>query len=360
MDARVALDASWREWSRSACARAAATPPPGLVEPAAVRGDSRQPDTTSRAHFDFGPVVSRPGLSLSHVYPVTNRSAGPIRVVRAINMKSCCGEVELEPATLEPGESTDLAVTVHIHEANGQVTHWATVETDPPSEPGLAFWTSVTAYPAAVIEAEGPANPPILPGGELVRRFRLIAHGTAEDPPAALDDAAIECALPADWEGPTADRELDGGLVRRERAFTVRARGEGTIGRRVEEVRVALAGEILARSVARWEVAPALVANPPGLIARGGATLERKLLVRTVDGRPFSIRSIGSDLGCVGLPEAPAEASPMHVLAVTVRPGPDDAGRTGRITIDTDHPAQPTVEVAVYVGGGAASEEAER
>src|SRR5579883_974602 len=56
--------------------------------------------------FDFGHVIGGPGRTLIHHYQITNMAGRPVRLLRAINSKPCCGEIErFEAATLQPSQS---------------------------------------------------------------------------------------------------------------------------------------------------------------------------------------------------------------------------------------------------------------
>jgi len=108
----------------------------------------------------------------------------------------------------------------------------------------------------------------------------------------------------------------------------------------------------------RWEVAPAVRADPPGLVISANAP-QRKHFIALIghDERPFRLTRVEIDLAGVEV-EADLDASkPTHRLDVTIQPGPDNTGKPGQLTIATDHPEQSTVEVSVFISGGLANTE---
>jgi hypothetical protein len=302
------------------------------------------------SQFDFGPVVGTPGSTVRHIYLLRNTSDEPIQIARVNNMKPCCGEVSIASNTIPPRESVELVVIVHVNEVKGQVTHWATVETDPPSPVPIEFRTSVTAYPALSLEPEEPSTKKTLPGIGIVRSFRLTAYGTLDKPPPTLGELDIEGALPAKWDGPATETTLENKLVRHERTLNVCIKGDAEPGHHAEEVRVKLGDNIQVRSDVLWEVVPIIVANPSGIVADGDRLSVRTLMIRSMDKKAFTIKSITSDLDSVKLPTVPSDMAAFHNLQITIRPVPAEKGRAGKITVKTDHADNHNIQIAVYIG----------
>ena len=309
-------------------------------------------DDTGRRH-DFGAVIGHPGLTLRHAYPLVNTTDGPVRILRAVNHKPCCGDVALKPTTLGPGEAETLEVFVRVGETLGPLGHFAAVETDHPGAEALEFVTTVTAHPRFRIEREGEAMPTLLPNEDARRTFVAFSYGTRDDPPPPLDESAIESALAVEWLGPAERRSLDGGVTEGSRSFSVLLTAAGVVGRRAEEIRLIEGGEIALRYPLRWEVIPAIRASPPGLVVSHAAgSTDRRVLLHSGDGRAFRIEGVESDLAGLDIQAESVGSKCAHIVEISIRPGPDNAGKAGRVSIATDHPGQPLVEVAIYISGG--------
>ena len=302
-------------------------------------------DEASRRH-DFGAVIGRPGLTLRHAYPLVNQTDGPVRILRAVNHKPCCGDVALEPTTLGPGEAATLEVAIRVNQALGPIAHYAVVETDHPGAGQLDFETTVHAYSRARIEGSGRSFPSLLPDEEARHRFVASSCGTSDAPSLSLGDGDLESALAIRWDGPAEEREIDSGMTERSRPFSILLPADGRVGPRAEDI-VLNGGEgedAATRYTVRWEVVPPLDATSKMAVF----TPERRecaLLIRARDGAPFRVTEITFD--APGLRGDVQETAPARVQTVRVESeqSPADAGRPTTMSIVTNHPDQETVEV---------------
>lgn len=304
---------------------------------------------------DLGVVVGGPGRTRDQTFSLVNRSRRPVRLLRAINAKSCCGEVlSLSPTVIRPGEAASLAVRIKLGQTIGSLSHRALVETDHPDAPSLEFWTLADVRPRARIEESAEPSTRLFPGMEASRGFTLVALGTATDPPMALDDAAIRSPLPIKWVGPAADEPLDGGVIQRTRPFEVGLKAGVAVGPRIDEIRFVVGDEVLLNHVFRWEVSPAIRATPGGIVAPATAEVHTvKILLSAQDGRPFRVTGVGPKPEGVEVKSAVAKPAKAHTILVVITPG---AARVGKAVIQTDHPSQSTVDVAIYAPGPAVAE----
>ena len=326
------------------------------------RSDLRESPTTpfgdlaDRRH-DFGAVVGRPGRTLTHAYLLTNSTSGPVKVLQAVNAKPCCGDVAMGPATLEPGQSATLEVTVRVGGSIGPLSHRAIVETDHPAAAQLEFWTLADVHPRLRIEEADQDLPALRPGATERREFAALAYGTADDPPIDLDGPMFRSDLEADWSGPAEDSPLANGLVERSRPFAVALEAGAEPGLRTGELRIVdRGGEFLLGYPLRWEVVPAIKATPSGIVITPSSTVrDPKILLQAQDGRAFRVLGVESDLpGIVAEPPRP-ESGATQVLRLAIEPGPGNAGRPGTIAVTTDHPDQPRIDLTVYVSGSVSS-----
>ena len=301
---------------------------------------------------DLGVVVGGPGRTRDQTFKIVNRSRRPIQLLRAINAKSCCGEVlSLSPPVIQPGEAASLAVRIKLGQTIGSLSHRALVETDHPDAPSLEFWTLADVRPWARIDESAEPSPRLFPGMEAARGFKLVALGTAADPPMALDDAAIRSPLPVRWAGPAAEEPLAGGIIQRSRSFEVALKAGDAVGPRIDELRFVAGDEVLLTHTLRWDVSPAIKASPGGIVAPATAEVYAvKVLLSTQDGRPFRVTGVGSKPDGVAVEFAEAGPLKAQTIRVAITPG---AARVGKAVIQTDHPSQPTVDVAIYAPGPA-------
>jgi hypothetical protein len=56
----------------------------------------------------------------------------------------------------------------------------------------------------------------------------------------------------------------------------------------------------------------------------------------------------------ITVPWGPTEAGAqaIHKIRVSIAPGPENAGRSGAVTVATDHPAQPTIQIGILIPAG--------
>ncbi len=331
---------------------------PGVVTASKVEGrPATRPvaapawyDTASVEH-DFGLVLAGSDVKRSHTYRISNTSGRPVRVRGVENRKPCCGEVApVAPAVLAPGQSIEVAVTLHIGLAAGQVVHLAALATEGPSEPPALIRTTALARPRATVEESEPMATSPYPGESRRVGYAVRSFGTAANPPFPLDDRAIRSEAAIAWLGAASTRvDPVTGLTenRRDLALTVTASGDP--GSRSTTLEVLDGGGVVARKWLLWEVARAIRATPPGLIVAADATDPLKVVLRSRDDRPFRILTATSRVEGLAIDPDGNTSAAGHTLAVRVDRGPRDAARSGEILIRTDHPGQPEVKVAAYL-----------
>ncbi len=326
-------------------------PPPHINE---IRSKAPPPPLIAEAscRHDFGAVIGRPDGTRVHAFTLTNSTAKSVRILKATNMKSCCGTIRwVGPTTLAPGESATLEATVRTGGATGPLSHYATVETDCPTAPALEFWTLANVLPRVKV-AEVGETPPLFPSGKSRRRFEVHAYGTNTEPPAPLDSLSIRTTLQAGWDGPAVATKSEGGPTEQVRPFAVDLVGDGEPGSRSAVITLVSGNEELLRQSLSWEVASAIKATPSGLVvAASDGPSEKRILIRSNDDRPFVIQGVEASLSGIKAAAPDNTSSATHTLTIQAIPSPENAGKAGEITITTDHPKQPTIKVAVFVSG---------
>ena len=160
---------------------------PDFQDAAVLAGQGPLPDQT----FDFGTVVEPESRTLTHQYTLENTGSASLNLVRSVNGKPCCGEVEsLKPRALAPHQSATFTVTLKVGGTIGPLDHLALVETDLPQRKTVRFSTVVTVHPKArILEADEGFQAPS-PGRPGRKFFVASTYGTEGDPPLSLDEGA--------------------------------------------------------------------------------------------------------------------------------------------------------------------------
>lgn len=195
-------------------------------------------DEGSTSHH-FGSVISRTGRTLDHSYSLRNNTARDVTILKVINRKTCCGTVHVGKALLHPGDQTDIKVSLMVGDKFGSVIHETEVVTEPPPSQELVFRTSAVVYPALRVEYDS-SIPTVLLGASEPRRveFRVIAYGSASEPPIDLDRLVLRSTLEGGWVGPTEDVPDEDGLKVESRQAIVSLKKDGLPGDRRASVEV--------------------------------------------------------------------------------------------------------------------------
>ncbi len=223
------------------------------------------------------------------------------------------------------------------------------IQTDDPVSPSVILHSAATVRPRASIE-ELARDGTVMIGKTATVRLAAHSHGTESKLPLPLDDRSVSASLPIKWvTSQTNETDHRTGWVSNRREFELVCRGEGEPGPRRTVAEVRESGELLARAMVRWEVAPAVSTSPSGLIlTRDDLGKLKTICVRSQDGHPFRILSTSSQINGVIARPRHAGALTLHSLEVRV---PLSARHvlSGDIVIATDHPLQPTSKVSVFL-----------
>lgn len=298
--------------------------------------------TPDRA-FHHGRVLGTVGRRLEHRYHLANQSGEIVRVARVENRKPCCGTVEIDAPEIAPGGEADVLVTLDVGGRFGEVVHEAALRLEGAGEEEIILRTAADVLAPLRVEAEPPVSG-TGSGGEL--RFRAIAQGLEGEPAADLARLRLESGRPAEWAGAPVVEEGARGLVVARRSFVVRT-GEdsGEPGPRRTSVRLFDGDTLVLDHPVQWTVRRPIEAMPKMLVLQPGRA-EYRLVLTATDRRPF--RVLGCDTAVAGL-AATAGEGPAAMVAVMVKDEASAGGGRARgvLTVRTDHPAQPSVEIAV-------------
>jgi hypothetical protein len=323
------------------------------------KGVTAQFGRNDEREFDFGHVIGGAGRTLVHNYQIVNRSDRPIKLVRAVNGKPCCGQIEeFQPGMLDPGQSTTLRVKVKTEQL-GSISHRALVETNADGTPVLEFWTLANAHPRVrMIEAGDPKQAEtvrthFLIGEEVPRKLSLSSLGTTLEPPEDLDSVEIACNLPARWTGAARLEPLTNGLQERRRDFSLLVKA-GDPGQHSIEVKFTKHAVVVETTTVTWTTQPLIKASPPGLILSSNQTNQAyRILVTSSNKTRFTIKQVRATLPDVEVSAERNAGDQSYSLSVrrhhTVN---TKTSRTGEIVVETDSPQQPLLKVGLYLPTG--------
>jgi hypothetical protein len=301
-------------------------------------------------------VASGP-TTLTHSYTITNTTSKPIKLVRSINGKPCCGDVEpLKPTSLGPREAAAIKVSLRVGGVIGPVQHLASVEIHGSEKQMVRFSTLANVFPPArIVEAEETFQAPS-PGVSTRRAFVVSTFGTQREPPLALDETLLKATAPFSWCGPATERHLDDQLVERTRALWLTLSGVGQPGYRLERVTLQHRDRVLAEYSFQWELRRALVAAPATVVLSAKAGRTRKTVtLRSDDRQEFRVVKIQADGKAVQARWVDPGPSWVKSIPIEVDPLLLGNNTSTEITIQTDHPVQPLAKVLILVVPGSSS-----
>lgn len=196
-------------------------------EPRAGRFEAARPDERpalislgDRSH-DFGPVVGGSGTKATHRYRLVNGAGEPVRLV-AVNLKPCCGQVEIDREVVPPGETAEVAVALTLDGRSGGLGHVAIVSTSLGET--IELRTTATVRPALRVRPLDSSPLRIVMGSDASAesRFVAVAAGTADDPPLDLKRMEFDATIPVRWDDPDASRDSSDGFESMTRPLAAR------------------------------------------------------------------------------------------------------------------------------------------
>jgi len=298
---------------------------------------------------DFGAVIGRPGQKMDHRYRLANATSRDVAITDVINRKTCRGIVNPVAKTLRPGESTDVVVTLVVGDRFGGIVHEAEVVTGSPDEPSIVLRTSARAFPAFRVEELASNNKEAILIGSQPREaeFRVVATGNAADPAADLDRMTLRSTVSVEWSGPkeVATSDLEG-LTAESRRFVARLDPANGPGARKAEVLVLDGDQPRFRHALEWTIETPLSASPRMVVMKPAQAAFR-VLIQARDRKPFRVDRVESAYPGVRGRAAGGDAATTQVVEIEGSP-PSDV-KKGTLTVVTDHPAQPKLDLPFMV-----------
>lgn len=373
---QAAIEASLRPWRIGDFA-------PGAVAPPAEAPVAEVPET----RYQFGTVSV--GTEGSHEFAIRNTGRGPLVLTRGATSCSCTvsdfesqdGGDEVARKEVPPGGSTRLRLKWRGKGPGGPFRQRATVFTNDPRRPEVAFTIEGMVVPAWKVVPDSIALPTITANAEARAAVKLFTYGkekpvveelSATDPqtaqslritssPMAAEEIAAEAGATG---GLTIDVAVSPGLpigsslrqtisarLRIPEEITVEIPVQGSVsgalalagGAWDSTQQALLLGTVSGRTGGRAEVF---------LTAKGTHAAAVKPTVREVVPKSLGVEiGAGKPVGDKGMIRTP--------ISITIPPGSPPAnhrcseqGPAGRIVLDTGHPENPvfTIPICVVIG----------
>jgi hypothetical protein len=169
---------------------------------------------------DLGLVLAH-DQPIRHVFPLSNPTNRPIRLLRAEVLVPCCSAVEQLPESIPPGGHVEFPVIFHPGDQSGRRRVAFTVETDNPSQPILTC--TLAATPVAEVEVRPlDGSDSFLPLGRSgTQRFTVFCRRKGEDGLGAPDSVVSAEPLAVSFVGPAEERLLGNDWIETTRTVEV-------------------------------------------------------------------------------------------------------------------------------------------
>jgi len=306
--------------------------------------------TVPEFDFDFGPIVYRAGLELSHTFQIRNDSAALVQL-RLGNWSRCCLTPELDRDSLEPGESAELRATLRVNRHAGFLAGSCNVNTGlQDKQQTLRLTVSVTVYPSSrLVTPEGNVPPPLrLRPGETAKLSLLLLAFAA-----GLDDNPELRSSSADLRigniGPATRQVVKPGVPERIWPVELILSAGDALGQCQANIEILGAEGVLARQAFSWYVEPVLRARPGCVIVRHGQEVQMTtaVVIRSLDGVPFRVLKVtGTEASVRGTANG-SDAQAEHSVEITVERVGSDQPRTAALIIETDRSDQHALRLPV-------------
>jgi len=318
----------------------------GMERTEAARRDDHPPliSLGDRCH-DFGAVVGGPGAKATHRYRLVNAASDSVRLV-AVNLKPCCGRVEIDREVVPPGGTAEVEVALTLNGRSGGLGHVAIVSTSQGET--IELRTTATVQPALRVRPLDSSPPRVVMGSDRAAesRFLAVAAGTPDDPPLDLKRMEFDATIPVRWDDPDASRESSDGIESMTRPLAARLDPTGPPGPRSATIAFRLEGGIVHRSTVEWTVVAPIAAAPESIVLDSKSRVARVVL-SSQDGRPFHVKRVAcAEPTIQGRAEVDGPAT-RH--AVQFEAPADPPAGVHPLTIETDHPTSPRVQLRVVV-----------
>jgi hypothetical protein len=306
---------------------------------------SNESSRVSTQEFDFGTVLAQ-GQTLRHEFTLTNPTARPIHLLKAIAYTPCCSAIEEPPQSIDAGGEAKIKISLKPGLQSGNKRVLFEVVTDSEDRPIRKFAVSANILPVYEITLlEGSDNRLRLgQGGKQI--FRVLCRrreGEGRTLPGRIEVAA---PLQAAFKGAASEKPDIEGWVESTRDVEVVLPPSSKAGAKRSEMFLQWPDGYSQPYPVSWVVSPCITVNPPGFVLHAFDAREPKLVTLTSDDRTFRVTKI---VGARLLDEAASKsaAAKNHRLQLRFDPATTDRQGASNVEFLTDHPHQPVVTLSV-------------
>jgi hypothetical protein len=301
--------------------------------------------------FDAGDVFASKTSSLVHHFYLKNSTSQSIRILGESH--SCtCTSVTLERATLRPGETLPLVMSVRVPQGYSRSEVSCVATTDYTPSPNWTFKLRFQSYPDSRIVPDrldlgNLRNPRVSKQHE--RAWIEVFIPTRAELP-TIENVLASSGIEAEIIGPAITEPMSSFVTRARYALNVRSAKGARVqsnGPQLDTVAVTFQEGFRATATVTWDLSGPLESVPSklhfGILRQGDLPRSKTVDIQSTDGRPFRLLSVegGSPNLRVDVESSStgsAQSLPHHFLRVTLLSVPEQAGLalTGKIRVRTD------------------------
>lgn len=289
-------------------------------------------------HHDFGRIT--PDRKVSAKYRVTNTGNAVLSITQVRPSCGCTATV-LGKWSINPGESTELEATFDPHGQRGIVRKSMEVFCNDPKTPNVTL-----TLEAEVVQEVMPSQEAVyFTTARSASIHASVRYASGNGEPVRITEARAPGApfLAFTWRPDGKDAVLDV-------AFNGRAVAKDQF-RGVETATVRFTNTHVPQLPLdiQWELKPAVMTIPTGLVFEGsaGTELHTKLVLKQAEGHAFRVTGMSCSLPQVRVEGLLQKAAPQQELNV-VMPATMKAGRYSEtLALTTDDPDQPELTIRI-------------
>ncbi len=343
-----------------------------LIVLALSGGCTPRGDTQPGERFDAGALFARYTPRLTHVFKVRNTLDRPVRILG--EQHSCsCTKVNLAKVELQPGEATNLEMSVDIIDGYSKSSLQCQVQTDHPKFKEWTYQLAFATYPRATVA----------PNRVLLREAveSQSDEKSSTRPAEIAGETWLETFAPAGRDLPAPDtlESPDGLLINLDRnpvrdvlpdavqraryhlRISVPARASiSASGGQSRAFKVRLSQGAIAGATVVWTNHTGVECHPSrvhfGYLSSASPPKSTRLVVRSDDGSPFRVLGFESTDPMVALAGTfPNKPAAEHWLELSLRPKSETSTsvRSGSVRLKTDRKPVSSIEVpwSVFFSG---------
>ncbi|MBF6567445.1 MAG: DUF1573 domain-containing protein [Candidatus Binataceae bacterium] len=286
--------------------------------------------------YDFGTVLN--GAPVKHSFLIKN--AGPGKLIIGPVMASCgCTAAKPTRTELNPGETSEINVTLATGVLSGHDSHTVTLTSNDPKAP-MTTLTMVGEVKAQVTAVPAEIDFGKIPHGRAAARDLIVT-------PLKGQGFAIERLVNAN---PNVKIERQGVGPDRSMRYKVLLANSTPVGPFVDTVEIRNNRAPLSVAVFGNVTGPITV-DPPqvsfGIVPHFGSA-ERIVRITNLGSRPVKLIGMSSTSSSVGAEIEPVTPGKEYKLTLILRKNTPDGQLRGQLVIKTDDPEQQEVTIPYY------------